>query len=860
MSYQFKLSHDQVNQVNISRWYLLEQVNQNPYPRPITVKAKVLSLLPIIDLSNAEPVNKNKHINDKVSHKINLRIEQIDGEQLTHPFVARVSISNVHLPMHLPLRLAMHLPLHAVGHLGSDSNATDNKRVLSQGDSVQLKLKLKPAHGFANLGSFSYVRWLKSNGIHFNGYVKPDANNQILLQQPSMRQSVQRRLQYLIQNSPVKNRSAQKAKQYLAFILALSIGDKSQLTQQHWQLLQNTGTQHLMAISGLHLSIIAGLGYLLGRLLLMLVPGAIFGRSWINAYGYLLPIAMSLILASFYAYLAGFAMPTIRALVMLWLFFMFRFLKLPFKPFRYLLSSAFVIVLIEPFAIFDISFYLSLLAVMIIIYGVYVFKHHLANRSWLLRFIASILLVQVVVSLMVLPLSLWFFNNMSLLSPIANIIVVPIMSISAIPLSLLTTISTIFLSTDYFSASFTSTGMSSQLAQDMTMLLLQLTAVSLDFCIEYLHWLDQFHIELPNMSSLFKSTCLFAALCGAFSWVLPATKKQKALFVALPTTLLLLMNLAMNVAITRISTNDQHAWRVVVFDVGHGLAVLIEKNGHAMLYDTGAKFKSGFNFIEASVMPYLQLSSILKPSILSLAQQSQLQSFPRKPHLGGRPQNLASSSPLDMVIISHSDNDHAGAINEIVKHGLSTHVISNADNVINRVRSANQAENKIHHTPCVKGQSINWQGLTIEMLWPEDIKGEENDDSCVLLIFDGKHRLLLPGDISKRVEAKLLSTLSHDIDLVIAPHHGSKSSSSLAFVEKLAPDYIVYSSGYLNRWHMPVQAVQQRYRQMGSKAFNTAEQGMLVFDINSNTNINTSINTITARSYRHDLWRPWPFN
>jgi competence protein ComEC len=249
---------------------------------------------------------------------------------------------------------------------------------------------------------------------------------------------------------------------------------------------------------------------------------------------------------------------------------------------------------------------------------------------------------------------------------------------------------------------------------------------------------------------------------------------------------------------------DNTPWQLIVFDVGQGLSLLIQRDSKTILYDTGAAYPSGFNMANAVILPYLQ-------------------------HIG--------VAQLDKMIISHSDNDHAGGLAEIQESIVVNELIYNGKQI---------PKNAV----CLQGKSFIWQSLHFKMLWPKDIVSKENDDSCVLLISDGKRSVLLTGDISKKVEAALLQQYPKlNADILIVPHHGSKTSSSDLFITTLKPSVAVVSAGYLNRWHMPVTEVVQRYQQHHIKLLTTAKSGQIIFTM--------SEQYITQRSYYRDLWPFW---
>jgi len=245
-------------------------------------------------------------------------------------------------------------------------------------------------------------------------------------------------------------------------------------------------------------------------------------------------------------------------------------------------------------------------------------------------------------------------------------------------------------------------------------------------------------------------------------------------------------------------------WQLVVFDVGQGLSVLIQQDNKAILYDTGASYASGFNMIEAVVLPYLQHADIKQ---------------------------------LDKVIISHSDNDHAGGL-AVLQQSIPINELI-----------YNMKKNKSGRV-CIQGGTFDWQGLSLETLWPEKAISKENDDSCVLLISDGKSKVLLTGDISKKVEAKLITKYPQlHADVLVVPHHGSKTSSSSAFISHLNPKFAIVSAGFLNRWHMPVSEVTNRYQNNNVLLLNSAESGQIIF--------NFSDEGISKQTYRDDLWPFW---
>jgi len=201
---------------------------------------------------------------------------------------------------------------------------------LQQGQVARLKVKMKPSHGLANIGGFSHQTWLRSKRILSTGYVVKDKNNKTLTTRYSIRQQLFNRYKSLL---PEHNLSP--------LLLALGFGSRSELNQQLWQVLQTTGTGHLIAISGLHIGLVATGSYFFFMLFMRLLPLSLFNQRWcfqtLNIR--YIAIALSLTVGIIYGYLAGFSLPTIRALLMLSIYWFARVLSVNISIKRWLLLT-----------------------------------------------------------------------------------------------------------------------------------------------------------------------------------------------------------------------------------------------------------------------------------------------------------------------------------------------------------------------------------------------------------------------------------------------------------------------------------------------------------------------------------------
>jgi len=645
-----------------------------------------------------------------------------------------------------------------------------------QGQYLQLKVKIKPAHGFANPGTFSYQTWLRQKQIIATGYVVKSKINQILESNVKLRQQLVDRLSLLLPDSHIS-----------AMALALAFGERNQITPQQWQVLKTTGTQHLIAVSGLHLGLIAGFTFTFAIFLMRgLVCLGLFLASRFTRFaglnGKVIALILSSMMALFYAYLAGFSLPTIRALIMLLLYCGARCLGLRLGLIRWLLLAVFLIILFVPFSLISLSFWLSLYAVSLIFLLLWRFSSFLSKGSKSLRFIKSLLLIQLGLSLFMLPLVAVFNLQLPLISLPANLLAVPWMSFTAIPLCLLSVLAL-------------------PISESLSLILLDLAIASLEAIWLWLKYLTEISWAAINISSL--QLLVLSCVVSLLLVGLIGANVKRVLVPLTGSCLVLIASLYQE-------TRSDQGWQANLMDVGHGLAVVIERHGKAILYDTGASYPSGFNMAEAVILPYLQYQGI---------------------------------AALDKLFISHGDNDHAGGLTKLTDNMPVETLVGNG--LFPR-----------ESIGCRRGEQMIWQGLTLRVLWPPKAAVEEgrdkrqrNDDSCVIQISDGVNRLLLTGDISHKVEGVLQRQASIKSHVLIAPHHGSKTSSSRGFIGAVAPNMALFSTGHLNRWKMPNTDVLKRYQDAHINTLNTAEAGMI--------RVRFSRDNIRVEGYRLDIWPFW---
>lgn len=611
---------------------------------------------------------------------------------------------------------------------------------LAPGQRWQWLLRLRRPHGFANPGGFDYEAWLLQQGIASTGYVRAAAANRQLDAAAGrpwfhrLRHALSQQLAQAEQQGPLL---------HAGLIKALSLGLHQDLTDAQWRQFSQLGLNHLIVISGLHIGLVAGLLYRLGLLvargfpaLLLSVTAPRFAALWALAG------------ACFYAGLAGFTLPVLRALVMATVWFSGTLLMRQTAPTASLLLALLLVLLVDPLAPQSPGFWLSFLAVAILL-G----QGSEAGTAWQRLLLA--VRVQLLLGIGLLPVMLVYFQQGSVLAPLVNLPAIPFVGLLVVPLCLL--------------------GLALlPLWTDAAMMLLRGSDFLLDLfmravaaCVAL--WPGSL-LTLPPLSL---PLLLALAASAALMLLGRSTRWRVAGLLLLPTLLVLW-------PARRLAPGELE---LTVLDVGQGLAVLVSTRSQQLLYDTGPRYSPRFDAGEDVLLPALRRLGVQR---------------------------------LDTVIVSHGDLDHAGGVAAIAAQFPQARYLGSDTSVFAAGLAAQ---------PCRPGA---WQrdGFTFRLLHPDAAGYSDNDSSCVLHISGSGSSILLPGDISRTVESRLLQSWPQlQASVLIAPHHGSTTSSSSAFIRRLQPQLVVFSTGYLNRFGHPAAEVQQRYARAGVQAFDTAWSG-----------------------------------
>ncbi len=658
-------------------------------------------------------------------------------------------------------------------------------------------VRLNRPHGFSNPGGFDYEGWLFQRRISAKGYVRNRDDNQLLAEfapfpvtGPSAlmnywRYGLKSRIEKVLAGSPA-----------VGLILALTLGDKSAISQSEWQLFSATGSNHLFVISGLHIGMVAGFFYYLLMLLLRLLQPSSF------AYPAQKTAAFVALLAAFvYALLAGFTLPTQRALIMIAVFMLGSLSSRQYLvSFRYLLALA-VVLALNPLAMTTSGFWLSFSAVAALLLAVNVKRTSLiagqlrnSFREKLANTIYYLVKPQFVV-FVALSLPLVFWNQpLSLLSPLVNIIAIPIVGFLVLPLCFLALVVSVI--------NEPLSGLLFVLVDNILTKLLGFMGYFLESGGEI------FVFGFSGLSPWHVLPLFFAVLL----LLLPKAVVGRALVVPLCMPVLLpIVSVAFPLAE---NTAKTELLRFHIVDVGQGLAAILETAQHVLVYDTGANLSPDFNIGSAVLVPVLHSLGI---------------------------------SAIDKVVISHGDNDHAGGLSGLESSMTIKHLISNDADMNSNLKVS----------LCTESDSWEWDGVEFRFLQTRLDYASENNNSCVLQIIFAETRILLPGDIEREAEIDLVLRYGRQLDstVLIAPHHGSASSSSYGLLKHARPTYVVFSAGYRNSFNHPNEEVVARYLDFGSVVLFTADTGMISFDFDSQAD--PARQSSMAKLYREENSRYW---
>ncbi|ENM3894381.1 DNA internalization-related competence protein ComEC/Rec2 [Vibrio cholerae] len=588
--------------------------------------------------------------------------------------------------------------------------------LLQPNDLFEFSATVKPVIGRLNEIGFDAEAHYMAQSVIARVSVKANTPYTISPQE-DVRSSLQQKLVTLTQNSP-----------FQGIILALTFGERNGIDEQEWRALRNSGLIHLVAISGLHIGIAFSVGYFLG-----------LGMMRLHAKLLWSPFVCGALLAVFYAWLAGFTLPTQRALIMCLLNVALVMLAFPLSALKRILLTLVAVLVWSPFTSLSNSFWMSFLAVAIVLY-------QLASQSQRQVWWKALLWAQVFLVCLMAPVTAYFFGGLSVTAVLYNLVFIPWFSLVIVP--------ALFLG-------------------------LLLMVVWPGVATAYWPWVDWTFLPLD-----------WALQFADVGWWVVPSKVQGV--VAASVAILLLyrfMSLkACSLLLGMIGLwwwfpSITPLWRMDVLDVGHGLAIVIEQDERAIVYDTGSSWPGG-SYVQSVIEPMLQQRGLRQ---------------------------------VDGVILSHLDNDHAGDWQGLAERWQPDWI------------RASQLGTEF--MPCIRGESWQWQSLHFTVLWPpQTVSRAYNPHSCVIRMTDtqSNHSVMLSGDVTAMGEWLLARDgVQLQSDVMIVPHHGSKTSSTAEFIAQVNPKLAIASVAKDNRWNLPNPQVVARYQAQQVEWLDTGQAGQI---------------------------------
>ncbi|TVQ69262.1 MAG: DNA internalization-related competence protein ComEC/Rec2 [Oceanospirillales bacterium] len=602
------------------------------------------------------------------------------------------------------------------------------------GDYVTLKVRIRSPYFLQNPDAFDLERHFLSSGWDASGSLR-----EVLEHYPSQHTFYSLRDQFRVF---LTTQFAESEAQWL--LPAIILGDRTAMTDEIWRVLQRTGTAHLLVVSGLHVAVISGSGFLIGRLLLSGL--VLFGYQ--STYLRAVPLLLAFFLATFYALLAGFNLPVQRAWIMVSVFLLGEWRLLSLTGWQRWRLALIVIMTYNPLAIIEPGAWMSFVAVAALLLMTDLYRGS-RQSSW-----KSLLRAQWMIFIGLMPVMAWVFQQLGIIAPLINLLAIPLFSIFVMTLPIL-----------------------------VSLILLE---------VNWVQMIVQQALEL-----------FWLALSGAseIQWATLSLTKPKMflLLITLPLWFLLLIPLPFKwklmgficllpIVFPREKTLKEGEFRAIAFDVGQGLAVLIETSDKLILYDTGPGYPMGGSAWGFAIAPWFK---------------------------------VRNQQQLTHLVISHNDLDHAGGLPALNEQLEVFQKDSGSAQLIQQGFTSCHTQAEWHYN------QVQFRYLTDE---PAQ-SSSENERSCVMEVRNDFCSLLLPGDAGHPTEYDLIrSGRIKSVDWLVAGHHGSASSSSEVFIDHLSPSAVIYTAGFANRYGHPAAVVTQRFRQRGIDEYNTATDGAVLLE------------------------------
>lgn len=688
---------------------------------------------------------------------------------------------------------------------------------LSTGDRISFFGRIRAIRNFNNPGGFDYERMMAFQNIWARSYVSAEKLSVQSKEKPPGRLTVfekrRTRISEMIDNLGAE--ATGSAQDVRAVSKALLIGDRKEIASALREKFNRAGVGHLLAISGLHIGIVAGVTFAFFRWAVAWLSPVVWA-GWTRRTAAILTFLPVLA----YGFLAGMSPSTQRAVVMVSVFLLTLFFDREQDLINTICIAAMLILVIHPPSLFSISFQLSFTAVTVIVAGVSLIQPVLPKpkgiKGILVNRAVSFLAVTLFATVGTAPLVMAYFNQVSVIGIVSNMAAIPLVGFLAVPLGLLAVCIQVF------------------------------SAGAASACLQLSHWVLEkailvidFFSGLPAAAletitpSLVEISLFYLMLAGVFNWFFAWRQEKQSrgsgrLRQGIACGLLLIAVFG--------GLLDAGYWmhrrfwhkdlRVMIFDVGQGSAALLEfPGGHTLLIDGGGfADNTVFDTGKRIIGPYLLQNKI---------------------------------KTVHTVILSHPNSDHLNGLIYIAEHFNVKRAITNNEPSPTRGYQLFVETTKKHQIDTPRYQMLERittvAGAKLEILYPEDDFLEKaahenwrnkNNNSLVLKVSYGQHAFLFPGDIMAMGEKALTAAAGDNLKstVLMSPHHGSGSSSTQLLMEQVDPDLVVVSCGWMNRFRFPDRAVLQRYESMGAEILRTDINGAIqIWTDGREMNIQTAI-------------------
>lgn len=622
------------------------------------------------------------------------------------------------------------------------------KNNLSVGDKIEFTNKLfVPTENF-NPGEFNYYNYLISNNIFYYSYTNDlqvigKSNNLLLTARGNFFTKINKVLSKLNPNSK-------------DFLYSVITGNNF-LPGEYTNLYKNLGIMHILSVSGLHIII-------LQSLLLFCLNFIIVNRN--------IKRILTLVIIFIYCLLIGFPMSSIRAFIFIFIDFLSSIYMKAKVQIKTISVSAILILLINPWSIFDLGFQFSFLSVL----GITLIYPLLKNKNYANSSILNILYLTLAINILIIPLQIFYFRNFSMAFFLGNIVVIPLLTII------------INISVIYMCLSFV------PIVNSIFISIINLLYNIATYCIVGINNIFEkfnrgIYLNLYNIVIIYISILLILTISYNFYYFKRNSKKFFYIFIKLiPFHLIFLF----------FCTNYHNPIKFSMINIGQGDCFLLESKNYNILFDTGGSFFKEYDNSGEKLINFLKYQKIKE---------------------------------IDAVFLSHFDEDHAGNIGILLDNFGNIPIfgrIGGADIIKEKYNIKNDFYFELKND-----ENINLENIKIQVIGQNEKHNDENSRSIILKIKIYNKIILLTGDISKEVEKNILyKNLKSDILKI--PHHGSKTSSSIEFITSVDPKDALLSVGKNNIYNLPNDEVIKRYMENNINIKRTDKDGIVIIDFYKN--------------------------